>query len=234
MDEPRNLGLAAALAGGYLLGRAKKNQMALTAAAVLAGRGLRPGSALAAGARRVPGLPGSKDDGGDGDDGGEQGSGSPRRGLARKAADRGVNALTEALRQRTRSLSPEGADEQENPPEEDDGDSEDADEDAVAEEDEDAEEDEAVAPRRPAGRPGKKSAKTPKAKKPAAGKPAARKARESAEDEPAPAKKPKKRAASAKPPAGRSGAAGKAAPKAKPAARGRPAKKTAARSKRDR
>jgi len=237
MDEPRNLGLAAALASGYLLGRTKKGQMALTAAAVLAGRGLRPGSALAAGVRRVPGLPGAKDDGDDADDGGRQGSGGARRGLARKAADRGLNALTEALRERTRSLSPDGADEQENPPDEGDGDWEDEDpaeeeaEDAA--QDDDAEEDEVVPPRRSAGRPGEKSAKKPAARKPAARKPAARRAPESAQ-EPARAKKAKKPAAPAKPPSGRSGAAGKGAPKAKPTAKGRPAKKTASRSKRDR
>ncbi|WP_328473615.1 hypothetical protein [Streptomyces sp. NBC_00448] len=120
MGEPKNLGMAAAVAGGYLLGRGKKGQMALTAAALLAGRGLRPGSLVADGVRKVPGVPASLKGGGD-DEGGTApesghgtGSGAHAHGrlsrAARGVANHGITALTGALHERTLGLNDESAD----------------------------------------------------------------------------------------------------------------------------
>ncbi|MGS2586660.1 histone protein [Streptomyces hebeiensis] len=59
MDERTKAALAAAVAGGYVLGRTKKGRLALSLATLLAGRRLRlqPRRLLADGARRLGGVP---------------------------------------------------------------------------------------------------------------------------------------------------------------------------------
>ncbi|SEG95550.1 hypothetical protein SAMN05216223_1342 [Actinacidiphila yanglinensis] len=101
MDEPRNLGLAAAVAGGYLLGRGKKGQMALVAAALLAGRGLRPGAS-----GDGDGEGGASPDSSRTGHGGTRGRvGTAARGAAASVANRGITALTDALHERTLGLN---------------------------------------------------------------------------------------------------------------------------------
>lgn len=96
MGEPNNLGMAAAVAGGYVLGRTKRGQMALTAAALLAGRGLRPGGLVAGAVRKVPGVAAGH--------GGDQAQRGCLSQAAASAANRGVTALAGTLRERTEAL----------------------------------------------------------------------------------------------------------------------------------
>lgn len=108
MGDPKGLGMAAAVVGGYLLGRGKKGQMALTTAAVLAGRSLRPGRLMASGIRKVPGVPA----GHKGVEGGKRGGGEDGHGLLGQVArdtastvtNRGLGALADALHERTLGL----------------------------------------------------------------------------------------------------------------------------------
>nr|WSX78745.1 hypothetical protein OH826_35810 [Streptomyces sp. NBC_00899] len=106
MGEPKNLGMAAAVAGGYFLGRTRRGQMALTAAALLAGRGLRPGGLVTGAVRKVPGVPAAR-----GGDQAERAGDEANRGCLSKAAasvaNRGVTALAGTLRERTEALSGE-------------------------------------------------------------------------------------------------------------------------------
>lgn len=109
MSEPNNVGLAAAVAGGYVLGRTKKGRMAITAAALLLGRRLSPRDAVVGGVRRLPGVPAGGDGGDDGEAGADEGHGRSaiRRkagALASRAANRRLTALTEALHTRTLAL----------------------------------------------------------------------------------------------------------------------------------
>ncbi|WUH92524.1 hypothetical protein OG900_22075 [Streptomyces sp. NBC_00433] len=230
MGEPRNLGLAAAVAGGYVLGRGKKGQLALTAAALLAGKGLRPGGLVAGGLRKMPGVPaalkgGDADEQGEGDAEADSGSGHDgdgrhgalsraARGAASSVTSRGITALTDAIQKRTLALGDAPADdEDEEDGSEDAGDAEDA-EDADEDEDEDdADEDEPPEPPEPK-RVAKKAAPTAKAK-------------------------PKKRAAGAKPTPKKPTAKGPAAKKPSPAQKttakkSRPAKKTTPRARKER
>ncbi|KJY33016.1 histone protein, partial [Streptomyces sp. NRRL S-444] len=59
MEDTTKIALAAAVAGGYLLGRAKKGRLAFTVATYLAGRrfGLEPGQLLKEGASRLKEMP---------------------------------------------------------------------------------------------------------------------------------------------------------------------------------
>ncbi|MFI0940441.1 hypothetical protein [Streptomyces sp. NPDC021020] len=185
MDEPRNIGLAAAIASGYVLGRTKRGQVALTAAALLAGRGLRPGSALAGAVRKVPGIPGAP--GGTDEDEAEGDGKKPRRGgplgrAVRGVADRGASALGDTLRERTAALA--GLDE---PPAEEDT----AEEEDKGGEDEDDEptggggdsrkkDTRSASPTRGSSRPAKKAAQSTRStarKKAPAGKPSGTAAR---------------------------------------------------------
>lgn len=104
MSEPKNLGMAAAVAGGYLLGRTRKAQVAITAAAMLAGRGLRPKELVAEGVRKVPGIPAPPSGRGDGDGEDQEAAG---RSTVSSLAGRGVAMLAEALHQRTAGLTGE-------------------------------------------------------------------------------------------------------------------------------
>lgn len=57
MDDQRKLALAAAVAGGYVLGRTKKGRFALTAVTFVMGRSLEPRQLLIEGVRRLRGVP---------------------------------------------------------------------------------------------------------------------------------------------------------------------------------
>ncbi|WP_329139092.1 hypothetical protein OG552_32490 [Streptomyces sp. NBC_01476] len=98
MGEPNSTGLAAAVAGGYVLGRTRKGRLALTAAAVLLGSGLSPRDLLAAGLRRT---------GGAADDEKSGGIAQAARTAVSGVANRRITALTEALREHTLALSGE-------------------------------------------------------------------------------------------------------------------------------
>lgn len=187
MDEPRNIGLAAAIASGYVLGRTKRGQVALTAAALLAGRGLRPGSALAGAVRKVPGIPGGTDEDEAEGDGKKPRRGGPLGKAVRGVADRGASALGDTLRERTAALA--GLDEP--PAEEDtagDGDAEDGGEGSGDEGDEPTDgggdsrkkDTRSASPARGSSRPAKKAAPATRStarKKAPAGKPSGTAAR---------------------------------------------------------
>ncbi|WP_406444178.1 histone protein [Streptomyces sp. NBC_01613] len=103
MSEPNKAGLAAALAGGYVLGRTKKGRMALTAAALLLGRSLHPRELVAGGIRKIGGIP---QDG----ESGEQDPGDivqAGREVVSAVANRRLTAFTTALHERTLSLNGE-------------------------------------------------------------------------------------------------------------------------------
>ncbi|WP_211259780.1 hypothetical protein [Streptomyces violens] len=117
MDEQTKVTLAAAVIGGYVLGRTKKGRLALTAATYLAGRrfGLRPRELAAEGLRRLGEVPqvaqlqeqlrGEVLDAG--------------RKAVTAAADRGMTSLADALSDRTARLSsPDEAEEGEEEAEE--------------------------------------------------------------------------------------------------------------------
>lgn len=102
MDDTAKVALAAAVVGGYVLGRTKKGRLALTIATYLAGRrfGLEPRQLAAEGMRRLGEIPqfaelqeqlkGEVFDAG-------------RKAVA-AAADRGMSSLADALSDRTARL----------------------------------------------------------------------------------------------------------------------------------
>ncbi|MFI2348635.1 histone protein [Streptomyces sp. NPDC019443] len=103
MSDSKSIALAAAVAGGYALGRTKKGRVAFTAAAVLLGRGLTPRNLVAGGIRRIGGGPGD-----------EEGGAKPQREIGQtvrkavsEAANRRLTSLTEALHEHTVALSGE-------------------------------------------------------------------------------------------------------------------------------
>jgi hypothetical protein len=212
MSGPNNVGLAAAVASGYVLGRTKKGRMALSAAAILLGRGMNPRDAAVGGIRKLPGIPG-------GDDGEEQGGkekSSHRlthkaRGLASQTANRGVTALAEALHDRTLGLGDQAG------PEDDEEEEEEEAEDAHEDEEEDAHEDD------------EDEAEDAYEEEPAPKRAAAKKRAPQKKEAPS-----KPRAATAKRPAKKSPPAKKTAAKKAPAKRSRPAKKSASRPRRER
>ncbi len=103
MGEPKKVGLAVAMAGGYVLGRSKKGRTALTAAAVLLGSGLNPRDLVGGGGRKDGGGPEGEDSGGT--IGRE--FAQVVRTAAATVANRRVTAFTEALHERTVALSEE-------------------------------------------------------------------------------------------------------------------------------
>ncbi|MFF4696244.1 histone protein [Streptomyces chattanoogensis] len=111
MNDTTKIMLAAALAGGYVLGRTKKGRFALTAASFLAGRqfGLEPRQLLAEGVRRLGEIPQVADLG-------KQLSGevleAGRQAVA-TAANSGLTELADALHDRTLQLEAGGATEEE-------------------------------------------------------------------------------------------------------------------------
>jgi hypothetical protein len=118
MTEPKKVGLAAAVAGGYVLGRNKKGRLALTAAALLLGRALNPGEQVAEGIRKLGGAAGAKglDDTVRGD------IARAGRDMASAVANRRLSSFTKALHERTLALTGESdADDSEAEEEEDTG-----------------------------------------------------------------------------------------------------------------
>ncbi|MDK0523676.1 hypothetical protein [Streptomyces sp. ML-6] len=114
MTEGNKLLLAAAVAGGYVLGRTRKGRLALTAASYLAGRrlGIDPRSLVTQGAKKLGEIPQVADLGG-------QLRGelmTAGRNAVSAAADRRLSALADSVRERTlrlESAGDEGADEEE-------------------------------------------------------------------------------------------------------------------------
>ncbi|MEV6791786.1 hypothetical protein AB0M87_07255 [Streptomyces sp. NPDC051320] len=192
MENSKKVSIAAAMAAGYVLGRTKKGKLALGFASLVAGQQLplNPRELLALGARKLAENPQVapliQQARGDVVDAG--------RTALSAAANRRLEAVADALQQRTEALLEPPADDEERDEEEDEepedeepeDEAEDEAEDEEPEHEEDEEEEEPPR-RRPAKRP---AAKKPPTKKPPAKKPAAKK------KAPAPAKK----TASKKPP----------------------------------
>jgi hypothetical protein len=111
MDDRTKVTLAAAVAGGYVLGRTKKGRMALTVATYLAGRrfSLEPRRLASEGMRKLGGVPQVAELQ-------EQFRGevldSGRRALT-AAANRGMASLADAISDRTARLREEGEEESE-------------------------------------------------------------------------------------------------------------------------
>ncbi|MGW2181931.1 histone protein [Streptomyces sp. NPDC001732] len=111
MTEGNKLLLAAALAGGYVLGRTKKGRLALTAASYLAGRrlGIDPRSLVTQGVKKLGEIPQVADLG-------DQLRGelmTAGREAVSTAADRRLSALADSVRERTLRLENAGGDEEE-------------------------------------------------------------------------------------------------------------------------
>ncbi|MGW4921754.1 hypothetical protein [Streptomyces parvulus] len=203
--------LAAAIAGGYLLGRTKKAKLAFAVGSYLAGRrfGLSPGDLLSQGLSGLQQTPQVRELA-------EQVRGellTAGRTAATAAANRRLTGLADVLRDRTEALTGESLrdddqDEYEDDEYEDDEYGDDRDEDARDEDDYFDEEDREPAPRRrtakkapprksaaPAGKPARKAAPAKKATKKATGKTAKKAAKSPAKKA---AKKTAKKAAPAK------------------------------------
>jgi hypothetical protein len=135
MTEPKKIGLAAAVAGGYVLGRNKKGRLALAAAGLLLGRALSPGEQMAKQLHKLGGAASA-----------EGLDESVRADIARAArkvvsgvTNRRLTSLTEALRERTLSLTGE-EDEEDEAEDEDDEEGEEGEEGDEEDEGEDDEE----------------------------------------------------------------------------------------------
>ncbi|WP_406373386.1 histone protein [Streptomyces sp. NBC_01550] len=142
MDDQTKVALAAAIAGGYLLGRTKKGKLALSVATYLAGRrfGLEPRQLATEGMRRLGEIPQVAELQ-------DQLKGEfleAGRKAVTSAATRGVGTLTETLSDRTASL---GKKEEEKPKDEEEEEEEEPEEEEeeepVNEEEEPADEEEA-------------------------------------------------------------------------------------------
>ncbi|MFD8820945.1 histone protein [Streptomyces sp. NPDC059605] len=106
MTEGNKLLLAAAVAGGYVLGRTKKGRLALTAASYLVGRrlGVDPRSLVTQGAKKLAEIPQVADLG-------DQLRGelmTAGREAVSAAADRRLSALADSVRERTLRLESTG------------------------------------------------------------------------------------------------------------------------------
>lgn len=227
MNERTKIMLAAAMAGGYVLGRTKKGRLALTAASYLAGRqsGLDPRQLVSDSVRKLGEIPQVADLGdqlrGEVMDAG-------RKALT-SAATRQLASLAETLQDRTRrlQLGPEEYEEEEEEeeyeeePEEEDEEPEEEEEeeeegayDREDEEEPDEEEEDEEPPRRGGGARGERAPEKKTAGKQAPAKKAAKKA------------PPRKTAAKKAPAAKKTAKAAKKAPAKKSAA-----KKTASRGR---
>ncbi|MFJ2895045.1 hypothetical protein ACIO87_09185 [Streptomyces sp. NPDC087218] len=206
MTEGNKLLLAAAVAGGYVLGRTKKGRLALTAASYLAGRrlGIDPRSLVTQGAKKLGEIPQVADLG-------DQLRGelmTAGRNAVSAAADRRLSALADSVRERTLRL--ESADDEE-------GDEEEEGEEYASEEDEESE-DGGKKPRSRSSRgaAGQARSRAPKKSSGRAGEGDAKKTGERKRGT------AKKTAPSGKPPA-KGRAAGKSAPRKKAASTGKKA-----------
>ncbi|WP_406324202.1 hypothetical protein [Streptomyces sp. NBC_01637] len=129
MDDTAKATLAAAVVGGYVLGRTKKGRLALTIATYLAGRrfGLEPRQLAAEGMRRLGEMPqfaGLQDQlKGEVLDAGRK--------AVTAVADRGMSSLADVISDRTARLGEkqdEGEEEPEEEPEEEEAEEEEAEE----------------------------------------------------------------------------------------------------------
>ncbi|MEV8566619.1 hypothetical protein AB0436_13750 [Streptomyces sp. NPDC051322] len=181
MENSKKASVAAAVAAGYVLGRTKKGKLALGLASLVAGQQLplNPRELVTLGARKLAENPQVapliKQARGDVLDAG--------RAALSATANRRLEAVADALQQRTEALQEPPADEEERDdeeegeePEQEEPEHEDEDEDDEEEGEEEEEEEEEERPRRrPAKRPAAKKAPAP-AKKTAAKKPPPKKA----------------------------------------------------------
>ncbi|MFE5143739.1 histone protein [Streptomyces fagopyri] len=169
MDEKEKVVLAAAVVGGYVLGRTKKGRLALSVATYLAGRrfGLEPRQLAAEGMRRLGEIPQFAELQ-------EQLRGEAleagRKAVA-AAADRGMSTLADAISDRTARLGETAErheeDEEEEAPEGEDEEEEEPEAEYEEEEEEEEEEEPEETPQRRrsssrGARPEKTSAPTPK------------------------------------------------------------------------
>jgi hypothetical protein len=111
MTEANKLLLAAALAGGYVLGRTRKGRLALTAASYLAGRrlGIDPRNLVTRGAKKLGEIPQVAELG-------DQVRGelmTAGREAVSAAADRRLSALADSVHERTLRLESSGEEEAE-------------------------------------------------------------------------------------------------------------------------
>uniref|UniRef100_A0AAU3GKN7 Histone protein n=1 Tax=Streptomyces sp. NBC_01401 TaxID=2903854 RepID=A0AAU3GKN7_9ACTN len=199
MENSKKVALAAAVSAGYVLGRTKKGKLALGVASFVMGQQLplNPRDAIILGARKLADNPAVAPLV-------EQARGEvldAGRAALSATANRRLEAVADALQERTEALlegpheegeeEPEREDSEEEPEHEDsdeESESEDSDEES---EDEDEEPEEEEPPRR---RPAKRAAaKKPPAKKAAPGKPAKKAAAKKPPPEKATAKKSEKR-----------------------------------------
>ncbi|MEE4419769.1 histone protein [Streptomyces bugieae] len=221
MNQGTKIMLAAAVAGGYVLGRTKKGRLALTAASYLAGRqsGLDPRQLVSDSVRKLGEIPQVAELGdqlrGEVMDAG-------RKALA-TAANRQLVSLADTLRDRTSrlELGPQG-DEEEEEEEEEEEYEEEPEEDEEEEEEEEGEYEEEEEPEEEEEEPEEEEAEE-RPRRGGGGR-AARAPAKKATAKKAPAKKAAKKAPAKKATAKKAPAGKKAAKKAKKA----PAKKTAA------
>ncbi|MFE5111170.1 histone protein [Streptomyces sp. NPDC056663] len=244
MDDQTKMTLAAALVGGYVLGRTKKGKLALSVGTYLAGKrlGLEPRQLATEGMRRLGEIPQVAELQ-------DQLKGElleAGRKAVTTAATRGMGNLADTLRDRTAALGakkeaePEEDTEEEGPEEEEEGPEEEPEEEEEEEEEEpeeeEEEEEEEPEPERPQRRrssrkPGRTERGTASRRERA---PAARSSSGAASKEPS-----RKKSSATKPAAKKAAPAKKSAPKKQaPAKRaassGRPAKKTSKRADRGR
>ncbi|MET9584079.1 histone protein [Streptomyces sp. NPDC006539] len=244
MDDQTKMTLAAALVGGYVLGRTKKGKLALSVGTYLAGKrlGLEPRQLATEGMRRLGEIPQVAELQ-------DQLKGElleAGRKAVTTAATRGMGNLADTLRDRTAALGakkeaePEEDTEEEEPEEEEEGPEEEPEEEEEEEEEEpeeeEEEEEEEPEPERPQRRrssrkPGRTERGTASRRERA---PAARSSSGAASKEPS-----RKKSSATKPAAKKAAPAKKSAPKKQaPAKRaassGRPAKKTSKRADRGR
>ncbi|MET4645867.1 outer membrane biosynthesis protein TonB [Streptomyces atratus] len=246
MDDQTKMTLAAALVGGYVLGRTKKGKLALSVGTYLAGKrlGLEPRQLATEGMRRLGEIPQVAELQ-------DQLKGElleAGRKAVTTAATRGMGNLADTLRDRTAALGakkeaePEEDTEEEEPEEEEEGpeeeepEEEEEEEEEEPEEEEEEEEEEEPEPERPQRRrssrkPGRTERGTASRRERA---PAARSSSGAASKEPS-----RKKSSATKPAAKKAAPAKKSAPKKQaPAKRaassGRPAKKTSKRADRGR
>ncbi|MGW2061059.1 histone protein [Streptomyces sp. NPDC001937] len=244
MDDQTKMTLAAALVGGYVLGRTKKGKLALSVGTYLAGKrlGLEPRQLATEGMRRLGEIPQVAELQ-------DQLKGElleAGRKAVTTAATRGMGNLADTLRDRTAALGakkeaePEDTEEEE-PEEEEEGpeeEEEEEEEEPEEEEEEEPEEEEEEEPeperpqrRRSSRKPGRTERGTASRRERA---PAARSSSGAASKEPS-----RKKSSATKPAAKKAAPAKKSAPKKQaPAKRaassGRPAKKTSKRADRGR
>ncbi|WP_405685256.1 histone protein [Streptomyces sp. NBC_01387] len=196
MENSTKVSLAAAVAAGYVLGRTKKGKLAIGLASLVAGQQLplNPRELVSMGARKLAANPQVapliEQARGDVLDAG--------RTALSATANRRLEAVADALQERTNALlePPPDEDEDEDHDEEED---EDAPEDEEPEEEEEEEEEEEPPRRRPTKRSAGAAKKTPSKKAPAKKAPAKKTAAKKTAPKRTAAKKPAKKTAEKKP-----------------------------------